>query len=388
MNNLTIEEVFEAYYECRKNKRYAYGALSFESNYEENLVALYTELKNQTWHPGKSSCFIVDKPVKREIFAAPFRDRIVHHILIRRLNPYFEKHFIYDSYACRAGKGTHAAVARAAHFVRSETENNTKDAYVLKLDIKGFFMSINRTLLFDKLKSFIIRITEKNNSLDRNFLLYLCREIVFNDVCKDCMMRSPLSKWNDLPNDKSLFTARQDCGLPIGNLTSQVFANFYLSEFDHFLKHILKIKNYVRYVDDFIIISKDKSLLKSLIPVIRKFLHKKIFLKLHPKKIFLHNVKYGFSFIGCFIKSSYVTSSKRVKENFTGKLKNYSQFVKYSKPTPLQKTEILSSINSYLGIMIHYKTYRFKKQQIARYFNPMLKKNFRVPASLSKIQIK
>ena len=90
MNNLTIEEVFEAYYECRKNKRYAYGALSFESNYEENLVALYTELKNQTWHPGKSSCFIVDKPVKREIFAAPFRDRIVHHILIRRLNPYFE----------------------------------------------------------------------------------------------------------------------------------------------------------------------------------------------------------------------------------------------------------------------------------------------------------
>lgn len=99
MNNLTVEEVFEAYYECRKTKRYSYGALSFEANYEENLVELFTELKNQTRKPGKSTCFIVNQSVKREIFAAPFRDRIVHHILIRRLNPYFEKYFINDSYA-------------------------------------------------------------------------------------------------------------------------------------------------------------------------------------------------------------------------------------------------------------------------------------------------
>ena len=180
MNNLTVEEVFEAYYECRKTKRYSYGALSFEANYEENLVELYSELKNQTWKPGKSTCFIVNQPVKREVFAAPFKDRIVHHILIRRLNPYFEKYFINDSYACREGKGTHAAIERAAHFVRSVSKNNTQSAYVLKLDIKGFFMSINQKLLYEKLETFIIKVTEKDPEIDRNFLLFLCRQIVFN----------------------------------------------------------------------------------------------------------------------------------------------------------------------------------------------------------------
>ena len=178
MNNLTVEEVFEAYYECRKTKRYSYGALSFEANYEENLVELYSELKNQTWKPGKSTCFIVNQPVKREIFAAPFRDRIVHHILIRRLNPYFEKYFINDSYACREDKGTHAAIERAAHFVRSVSKNNTQSAYVLKLDIKGFFMNINQKLLYEKLETFIIKVTEKDPEIDRNFLLFLCRQIV------------------------------------------------------------------------------------------------------------------------------------------------------------------------------------------------------------------
>lgn len=131
----------------------------------------------------------MNQPVKREIFAASFRDRIVHHILIRRLNPYFEKYFINDSYACREGKGTHAAIERAAHFVRSVSKNNTQSVYVLKLDIKGFFMSINQKLLYEKLEAFIIKVTEKNPEMDRNFLLFLCRQIVFNDVCKDCMIR-------------------------------------------------------------------------------------------------------------------------------------------------------------------------------------------------------
>ena len=387
MNNLTVEEVFEAYYECRKTKRYSYGALSFEANYEENLVELYSELKNQTWKPGKSTCFIVNQPVKREIFAAPFRDRIVHHILIRRLNPYFEKYFINDSYACREGKGTHAAIERAAHFVRSVSKNNTQSAYVLKLDIKGFFMSINQKLLYEKLEAFIIKVTEQNPEMDRNFLLFLCRQIVFNDVCKDCMIRSPLKEWNDLPQDKSLFTAKNDCGLPIGNLTSQVFANFYLSEFDHFIKHKLKIKNYVRYVDDFVIIHKNKKYLKTLIPVIRRFLKNKLLVKLHPKKIYLQNVKVGFPYLGCFIKPEFITINKRVKNNFTEKLKMFWMLCEISKPTKELKEEIRASLNSYLGIMLHYKTWLFKNRQINRYFSSYLKNHFSVEYPCRKISL-
>lgn len=388
MNNLTIEEVFEAYYECRKSKRYSYGALSFESNYEENLVELYTELKNQTWNPGKSTCFIVSQPVKREIFAAPFKDRIVHHILIRRLNPYFEKYFINDSYACRQGKGTHAAINRAAHFVRSVSKNNLQPAYVLKLDIKGFFMSINQNLLYERLESFINKTTVQHTELDRDFLLFLCNKIVFNDVCSDCMIRSPLKEWDELPEDKSLFTSKENCGLPIGNLTSQVFANFYLSEFDHFIKHTLKIKHYVRYVDDFVIIHQDKNYLRSIIPVIRRFLKNKLLVSLHPKKIFLQKVSKGFSYLGCFIKPEFITCNKRVKNNFVEKLKMYWMLAENSKPSKQLKEEIRASLNSYLGIMLHYKTWKFKSKQIKRYFFSHLKNYFLVEYSCSKIKIK
>ena len=337
MNNLTVEEVFEAYYECRKSKRYSYGALSFEANYEENLLELYTELKNQTWKCGKSTCFIVNEPVKREIFAAPFRDRIVHHILMNRLNPYFEKYFINDSYACRTGKGTHAAIQRAAHFVRSVSCNNTK-------------------------------------------------EVVFNDVCKDCMIRSPLKEWDGQPEDKSLFTAKSFCGLPIGNLTSQVFANFYLSEFDHFIKHTLKIKNYVRYVDDFIIVHEDKKYLKNLIPVIRRFLKNKLLVILHPKKIFLQNAKKGFQYLGCFIKPEFITVNKRIRKNFTESLKIYSLIAKANKPSNEIFENMLASFNSYLGIMVHYKAWKFKTKQIKYYFEPYLKKHFSVKLLCDKVE--
>ena len=182
------------------------------------------------------------------------------------------------------------------------------------------------------------------------------------------MIRSPLKEWNDLLQDKSLFTAKNDCGLPIGNLKSQVFANFYLSEFDHFIKHKLKIKNYVRYVDDFVIIHPNKKYLKTIIPVIRRFLKNKLLVKLHPKKIYLQSVTAGFPYLGCFIKPEFITSNKRVKNNFTEKLKMFWMLCEVSKPTKELKEEIRASLNSYLGIMLHYKTWLFKNRQINRYF--------------------
>ena len=389
---LTLEEVFEAYYECRKTKRNSKGALNFEVNLEENIVQLFNELQNRTWQNGRSTCFIVEKPVKREIFAAPFRDRIVHHILINRLNPYFEKYFIFDSYACRKGKGTHAAIKRAEHFVKSEVYAqkrkhpkeywNRKPSYVLKLDIQGFFMSINKNLLFKKLCDFIHKISDDKNY---GFEIFLCSRIVFNNPCKDCIRKSPPSSWIGLPANKSLFCAEQNCGLPIGNLTSQVFANFYLTEFDHFMKHHLGIKKYIRYVDDCVIIENSSKQLKKYIKNARQFLHENLLVSLHPKKIYLQKIKNGFSFLGTFIKPTHTVCSRRVKNNFDKKIKFFYNIANDHKPSKIEKTAFLRSVNSYLGIMQHYKMYNFKSKLIKHCCGIYWKNYFSFKTSLKKI---
>jgi RNA-directed DNA polymerase len=135
---LCLSELFEAYFTCRKNKRDTVNALAFEVDYEQNLINLWSDLNSGNYSPNRSIAFIVDKPVKREIFAADFRDRIVHHLIIGKLNPYFEKQFIYDSYACREGKGTHFGIRRVDRFIRQCSESYTKDCYILKLDVQGF----------------------------------------------------------------------------------------------------------------------------------------------------------------------------------------------------------------------------------------------------------
>jgi len=146
--SITLYDLFEAYFNCRSNKRRTDNALAFEVDYENNLIKLLKEINSGLYNPGKSIAFVVIKPVKREIFAANFRDRIVHHLIINKLNPLFEKEFIHDSFACRVGKGTHYGIRRVDHFIRTCSQNYTKDCFILKLDIKAFFMSINRGLLF------------------------------------------------------------------------------------------------------------------------------------------------------------------------------------------------------------------------------------------------
>lgn len=385
---LSIEEVFEAYYECRKAKRYSKSALQFEMNYEENLIRLYEQLKDRTWQPGKSQCFIVIKPVRREIFASPFRDRIVHHLLIRRLNPAFERYFIRDSYACRTGKGTHAAIRKVEHNIKSVSNNGHKEAYILKLDIKGFFMSIDRVLLWEKLEAFIDTHYKSESVGSADFEKYLAKSIIFNDPAKDCIFKSRKEEWDFLPNDKSMFTAKQNCALPIGNLTSQVFANFFLSAFDHYIKHTLACKRYVRYVDDCVFVSSNKDELKTLIILSKRFLKDELHLTLHPKKIYLQSALHGVQFLGTFIKPLYTVSGRRIKNNFVQVIKKYAGLAEAHKPSTDEKRKCLASVNSYLGILAHYKTYSFRKEQIIRYFESRLKAHFSVPLSVKKIMLK
>jgi len=361
LREIDVEQLFEAYFSCRKAKRYTQNAIKFEVDYEANLFQLKDEIESGNYYPGRSIAFIVNKPVKREIFAADFRDRVVHHWLINKLNPLFENLFIQDSYACRIGKGTHYGVKRVDMFIKACSGNYTKDCYILKLDIQGFFMHINRKLLYIMLEQLI---NNNYNQIDKSFLLEITQKFIFNNPTQNCIIKGNKKDWEGLPKNKSLFHSPQDCGLPIGNLTSQVFANFYMHQFDAFVTKELGLKHYGRYVDDFVIVHPDKDYLKSLITKLSDFLFSTLQLTLHPKKIYLQHYSKGVKFLGTVIKPNRIYIANRTKGNFFKAIEKQNRIVFDHKPTKEEKAAFLSSMNSYLGIMKHYKSYKLRKRMI------------------------
>jgi len=357
------EELFQAYFDCRKNKRNTLNALQFEKQLEQNVFDLIDEIYNDNYKVGRSIAFIVNSPVKREVFAADFRDRVVHHWIINKLNLIFENLFIQDSYACRVGKGTHYGIKRVDSFIKTCSANYTNDCYILKLDIQGFFMHINRTILFSALVRFIM---ENYSFSDKELVVKISMQIIFNDPTKNCIIKGNRKQWDGLPKNKSLFHSPLGCGLPIGNLTSQVFANFYMHWFDAFVTKELGIKYYGRYVDDFIILHGDKDYLKNLIPKFSEFLLSTLQLTLHPKKIYLQHYSKGVKFLGTVIKPNRIYSANRTKGNFYLAIQKQNEVVKLRKPMKEDIDRFLSSMNSYLGILIHYKTYRVRKIIISK----------------------
>ena len=327
------------------------------------MFLLHEQICEGRYTPKPSICFVVNKPVKREIFAADFRDRVVHHFIINKLNPLFEKQFIHDSYACRSSKGTHFGIQRVNRFIRRCSENYTKDCYILKLDISGFFTHINKDILLNRLEKFI---QEKYHTSDKDLIIKLCHIVIFNDPTKNCIVKGDPTEWNGLPKSKSLFYSSENCGLPIGNLTSQIFANFYLDLFDHFVKRDLGIRFYGRYVDDFVLIHNDKEYLKSMIPKIALFLRDQLGLTLHPKKIYFQHYTKGVNFLGVVIKPNRIYIANRTKGNFYKTVQQWNKKIKISSNLlPEEEKAFLSSMNAYLGIMKHYKTYKIRKQVIA-----------------------
>jgi len=257
-----LQDLFQAYFDARQNKRNTINALAFEKSFEENIFQLHDDLISGRYLPRRSICFIVNQPVKREIFAAHFRDRVVHHLIYNYIAPLFEGTFINDSYSCRVGKGTHYGIKRVDKFIRSCSQNYKKDAYILKLDIQGYFMAINHKILYKIIKETLLK-KRKKIQFNLPFILNLIKITIENDSTKNCIVKGNRSNWDGLPKDKSLFTVNNGCGLPIGNLTSQLFGNIYLNALDHFIKRDLNIKYYGRYVDDFILVHSHKAYLKN-----------------------------------------------------------------------------------------------------------------------------
>jgi len=338
-------ELYKAYRDARRNKRGTANQLKFERNLETELLSLERELLDFSYEIRPSVCFINELPVKREIIAADFRDRVVHHFLYNRIYPIFDRKFIYDSYSCRVGKGTLFGIKRAQRFLRScgagakasGSGGGHGGIWVLRLDIRGFFMAIDRGILYDLLmKGLGGRIDPLTH--------FIIRKIVFNDPLKDASYRSSPDAWDDLPRDKSLKGSPPNCGLPIGNLTSQLFANVYLNPLDHFVKRDLKIDFYGRYVDDMILIHSGKPVLLDAISRVREFLSEELRLILHPGKIKLQSAGKGFAFLGAYIYPNKLLAGRRVVKNFKACLYN---------PDPDLERQGCR-IQSYLGLMLHF----------------------------------
>lgn len=355
---IQLEEVFQAYYECRRNKRRTCNALKFEVDYETQCVKLWREINNKTYEISRSICFIVTRPKKREVFAANFRDRVVHHIIMRRLEPLFEAEFIQDNYNCRKKKGTLYGIKRLHEQIKQCSENYTEDCYIGKFDFQGFFMSIHKPTLYKKLEQFII---SKYNGGDIGILLYLVEKVVLNNPEQNCIRRSPVSAWKGLPENKSLFTSDKDHGMPIGNLTSQMFANFYVNELD---KEMVKFFGYYgRYVDDFFIISKDKNKILQIIPYIREKLKQNLDITLHPNKIYIQHYKRGVLFTGAIVKRNLIYTSNRTVSNLVECIYKFNHVAEKVKNYNINYIHtFLSSMNSYCGFLIHYNSYAIRRK--------------------------
>lgn len=357
-----LVDLLRAYKDARRHKRRSLKQVEFEMNMEEELISLRDDIWTRRYRPSRSVCFIITDPKKREVFAAQFRDRIVHHLYYNYVSRLFERTFIADSYSCRKGKGTHYGVKRLQHHIRSCSRNYCHNVYVLKGDLKGYFMSINRELLLkicnNSLRKMAMRRSDVDGKLwieiiDYDVLFYLSRIIILTDPVEDCIVKGAAQEWNDLPASKSLFKTARGCGLPIGNLTSQLFSNVFLNCFDQFMKRKCGASHYGRYVDDFYVVDMCKWRLKSLMKDADDFLWRFLSLRLHPDKTFICEAKYGVEFLGAYVKPyrNYVRNStlKRMSDKIQ----------RLSIETDCHKAA--TSLNSFLGILSHYRSWKIRK---------------------------
>ena len=271
----------------------------------DNLLDLHNNLKNKIYTHDNYSAFKVNDPKPRDIHKASVRDRVLHRAIYRVLYPFFDKKFIYDSYSCRLDKGTHKALDRFKDFGKRASFNHTKTVWILKGDIKKCFASIDQAILFETLKK----------SIKDADVLILLRVII-----------------------KSFSSGIIYKGLPLGNLTSQLFINIYLNEFDQFVKHKLKVKYYIRYADDFVFFSQDREELEDIVPIISEFLAEKLRLTIHPKKIFIKTLSSGVDFLG-WVHFPY----HRVLRTST----------KWRMFRRLEKSQKEETVQSYLGMLGH-----------------------------------
>ena len=371
--------VWEAYYDCLRGKTRSEQAIEYMQTAADDIPVLAYELWTRTYHPGTSTCFLVKYPKWREVFAAGFRDRIVHHWICLRLEPLFELRFREQgnvSFNCRKGYGTDAAVEYVAECKRRISDNYHKPAWVFRGDLVGFFMSINKDLLWHLLQRFMRRwkFREAYFGWQRyglqgqpcmywDVLFHAVQVVVLHHPERDCVLNSPVSWWRHLQPNKSLFTS--PTGEPIGNLTTQLFANFLMSFFIAYVHYLYRGKNYAvaQFVDDFLIICDDLRFLVDSIPKIELFLKQKLLLNLHKDKRYLQLVSHGVLFVGTYIKPGRLYLSNRTLARFKERCEGFGRMLNEGcNEQDLQRIE--QTLNSYMGFCMKRCTYRYRRADI------------------------
>src|SRR3989344_1587111 len=272
---ISPENLFIAWERFKKGKRNKRDVAKFEFDLERNIFKLHRDLKGKKYRHGPYFSFYIRDPKVRHIHKATVRDRVLHHAMFRILNIIFEPTFIPSSFSCRIGKGTHKGIRKVAKMLRTVSKNNTCSCHVLKCDVKKFFDSIDQRLLIHILEK---RIKDENTR-------WLLREII--------------ESYPNVVNEREReSTAPRKKGVPIGNLTSQLFANVYMNEFDQYVKHVLRVQYYARYTDDFVIIADSQEYLLKLLPLLQAFLKKRLGLRIHPDKVFIRSYHQGIDFLG------------------------------------------------------------------------------------------
>lgn len=314
-NIISTENLILAWKEFLKGKRNKDDVQKFYYQLLDNILLLHNELKNKIYKHSGYYAFNISDPKPRNIHKATVRDRLLHHAIYRILYPYFDKKFIYDSYSCIKFKGTHRAGKRFKQMFYKISKNNTKTVWVLKCDIKKFFASVDHKILLGILNK---HISDKD-------VIWLLNNVV-----------------------ESFSSTERGKGLPLGNLTSQLLVNIYMNEFDQFMKHELKVKYYIRYADDFVIMSTDKKYLENLTYQMSEFLENNLKLSLHPDKVFIKTFASGVDFLGWIYFPDHKVLRTATKKRMFKKLKtnDYKQ----------------DSLQSYLGMLSHGNTYIIKNK--------------------------
>lgn len=311
---ISLNNLLKAWQEFLRGKKKRIDVANYQLNLMNNVLALRESLENKTYHHSGYQAFNISDPKPRNIHKATVQDRLVHHLLYQELSDYFDDFFIHDSYSCRFNKGTHKAIKRFCEFARKVSKNNTKTCWVLKCDIKKFFASIDHNILKSILAKYI---------MDKD-ILWLLSEVI----------------------DSFEAAGDEKVGLPLGNLTSQLLVNIYMNEFDQFIKRQLKIKYYIRYADDFAILSTDRQDLEELIIKIRNYLDVELKLTLHPDKVFIQTLGSGVDYLGWVNFPDHRVLRTATKRRMLKTLGN--------NPSPETTT-------SYLGLLKHGNSYKLRQ---------------------------
>lgn len=320
-----------AFNRARRGKTLKRYVIEFEEKLKENLLQLRNELLMQTYNPQPLKTFILRDPKTRKISKSAFKDRVVHHAICNIIEPVFDKRFIHDSFANRLRKGTLNAIKRFDYFKRKVSKNNTIKCYVLKADIKSYFDTVNHKIL--------LQILSKKIKDER--VIWLIRKI--------------------LANHKGEYHNK---GMPLGNLTSQFFANVYLNELDQFIKHKLRAKYYIRYVDDFVMFHQSRKVLQEYKEEIDCFLRDNLDLRLHPDKSQVLKLEKGISFLGFRVFYHHKLLVKKNMRKFEKKMEQMKHLYREGK---IEREKVIEKFEGWLAYASHANTYKYRKRMTSKF---------------------